>query len=74
MNSILKGAAIATLTVMGMSLSACGSETANANATPSPDAADLTAAALDQEMAANPAAAPTAPVPSGTATATPPAH
>ena len=59
MNTILKGAAIVALTAMGASLSACGSESANANATPSQDAADLTAASLDQEMAANPAPPPT---------------
>ena len=58
MNTILKGAAIAALATMGFSLSACGSETANANVDEAPNAADLTAAALDQEAAANVAAAP----------------
>jgi hypothetical protein len=75
MKKIIKGAAIVALATAGMALSACGSETATANATATPDAADLTAAALDSEVAANPGPAPTETA-SGTPSGTPsaPAH
>ena len=74
MTKMIKGATIVALAALGMSLSACGSETANANATPTQDSADLTAAAIDS---APPAAVPApsdAATPAPTATASTPAH
>jgi hypothetical protein len=52
MTNLIKGAAIFVLAAMGLSLSACGSESANASATPTSDPAEQTAASIDSSVPA----------------------
>ena len=63
MKNAMKGAAIAALAALGLGLSACGDSSTSAREAATPDAADLTAAAIDQEAAA---AAPVEPTPMAT--------
>lgn len=67
MTMMKKGAALAALAALGLGLSACGNGSKDADAMATPDAADLTAASLDAEIAAMPTEA----VPTDAATGTP---
>jgi hypothetical protein len=71
MKKAMKGAAIVALATFGLGLSACGSESTDADATATMDAAELTAAAIDNEAAT--VGAPIEAVPTAIATATEPA-
>jgi hypothetical protein len=68
MKKAMKGAAIVALAALGLGLSACGSESTDADATATMDAAELTAAAIDNEAAT--VGAPTEAPPAGMATGT----
>jgi hypothetical protein len=71
MKKAMKGAAIVALATLGFGLSACGSESTDADATATMDAAELTAAAIDNEAAT--VGAPIEAMPTDMATGTEPA-
>jgi hypothetical protein len=68
MNYAIKGVMIASIAALALSLSACGSKGADANASATPDPAEQTAASIDQAATGAPAGAPTD-MPSGAASA-----
>jgi hypothetical protein len=71
MKKSMRGAAIVALAAFGLGLSACGSESTDADATATMDPAELTAAAIDNESAT--VGAPTEAAPTDMATGTEPA-
>jgi hypothetical protein len=58
MKNLIKGAMLASVVTLGLSLSACGSESANASAAATPDPAEQTAASIDQGAPGAPQEAP----------------
>jgi hypothetical protein len=59
MNYAIKGAMIASVAALALSLSACGGNGADANASATPDPAEQTAASIDQATPMAPAGTPT---------------
>ena len=60
MKNMIKGATLVALAAMGLSLSACGGGSSEANAAATPDPADQTAASIDAAVPAPVESAPAA--------------